>query len=164
MSARLKPGESPRKGLRRIIRGQIDKALDELANPTEPAETVHSARKRLKRLRALLRLARDGMDRATYGREKERLRDAARPLAEARDAAVLVATLDHLVERSSDLGQHEAVAQVRDALLQRKSDATRCALGDGSALDDLAATLREARDAFSGDAFRGVTWPVLRAG
>jgi CHAD domain-containing protein len=49
-------------------------------------------------------------------------------------------------------------------LLERKSDATRRALGDGSAIDDLAATLREARDALGGDAFCGVRWPVLRGG
>ena len=164
MSARLKTGESPRKGLRRIVLGQISKALDDLADVAEPAETVHSARKRLKRLRALLRVARDGMDPAVHDREKARLRDAARPLAEARDAAVLVDALDDLVERSGDLGPHEPIARTRDALLQRKSDATRRALGEGSAIDDLAATLREARDALGGDAFRGVTWPVLRAG
>jgi CHAD domain-containing protein len=164
MASRLKADESPRKGFRRIVLGQIDRALDDLSIVAEPAETVHSARKRLKRLRALLRLARDGMEPATYDREKSRLRDAARPLAETRDAAVLVVALDDLLERSGDLGRHEAIARTRDALLERKSDATRRALGDGSAIDDLDATLREAKDALGGDAFRGVTWPVLRAG
>jgi CHAD domain-containing protein len=164
MSARLKPGESPREGLRRIVLDQIAKALDDLAEVAEPAETVHSARKRLKRLRALLRLARDGMDPAIYDREKTRLRGAARPLAEARDAAVLVDTLDDLVERSGDLGPHESIARTRDVLLERKSDATRRALGDGSAIDGLAATLGEAKEALGGDVFRGVTWPILRAG
>ncbi len=164
MSARLKPGETPRKGIRRIVIGQIDKALDDLAAVAEPAETVHSARKRLKRLRALLRVARDGMDPATYDREEGRLRDAGRPLAEARDAAVLLDTLDDLVERSGVLGRHDPIAGTRDTLLERKSDAIRRALDDGSSIDDLAARLREAKDALGGDAFRGVTWPVLRAG
>ncbi len=159
-----RPGNRRGKGLRRIVLNQIAKALDDLADVAEPAETVHATRKRLKRLRALLRLARDGMDPAVHDREKTRLRDAAHPLAEARDAAVLVDTLDTLIERSGDLGQHEAIAQTRDALLERKSDATRCALGDGSVIDDLAATLREAKDALGGDALRGVTWPVLRDG
>jgi CHAD domain-containing protein len=156
MAAHLEPGESPREGLRRIVREQFAKALDELADGSEPAEVVHSVRKRLKRLRALLRLARGGMDEATFDREKGRLRDAARPLSEARDAAVLVATLD-------GLGLPGAVAKVRDTFLLRQSEATRRALGDGPAFDDHAATLRDIRDALEG-AFADVTWPVLREG
>jgi CHAD domain-containing protein len=160
MTAQLQPGETPRKGLRRIVRGQIDKALDDLGI-ADPVERVHSVRKRLKRLRALLRLARDGMDRSTFERETSRLRDAARSLASARDGAVLVATLDDLAELAGDLA---LIAETRDRLLQRQSDATRAALGDGSAFAALASCLRECRAAFDGDALRGMTWRVLRAG
>lgn len=164
MGSALTRGESPRKALRRIVRDQIDKARADLGGDREPAEAVHAIRKRLKRLRALLRLARDGMDRAAVDRENRRLRDAARPLSEARDAAVLVAAFEALVERSGDLGHPDAVAAVRSALGEREADASRRLLGDGSALDTLGDDLDRAREELGGPAFDGVRWPTLRDG
>ena len=164
MASRIKAGESPRKGLRRIVRGQIDKAREGPAGGDPPDEAVHEVRKRLKRLRALLRLARDGMDESTFERENARFRDAARPLSEVRDAAVLLTAFDDLIERLGDAGHPEAIAEARAALLARKDDASRHALDDGSALDDLASQLDRAREALGGRAFAGVRWSTLRDG
>ncbi len=164
MSSRLKAGESPRKGIRRVVRGQIDKAIEDLSGRDDPGETVHSARKRFKRIRALLRLARDGMDETTHDREAARFRDLGRPLSEVRDAAVLVDAFDRLIERSGDGGHPGEVAAAREALRARKDDATGRVLGDGEILDGIASALDDARDALDGRAFAGVRWSTLREG
>lgn len=163
MASRLKEGESPRRGVRRIVLEQIDRARGELSGD-EPASVVHAIRKRLKRLRALLRLASDGLDASTADGESTRFRDLGRPLSEVRDAAVLVETLDDLVERAGGLGRPDDVVAARDDLLARQADAARRALGDGSALSDLDAGLAEARRALDGRAFDGLCWSGLRSG
>ncbi|MBE7211852.1 MAG: CHAD domain-containing protein, partial [Gluconacetobacter diazotrophicus] len=72
--------------------------LDTLAGATgkPPPEIVHAARKDLKRLRALLRLARAGLGEATFRRENAASRDAGRELSPVRDAQVLVQAFDAL--------------------------------------------------------------------
>ncbi|NIS31707.1 MAG: CHAD domain-containing protein, partial [Actinobacteria bacterium] len=54
---------------------------------------IHDARKKLKRLRALLRLVRDDIGDSAYHNENVVLRDTARTLAGMRDAGVLRTTL-----------------------------------------------------------------------
>jgi CHAD domain-containing protein len=87
----LLDGEPAGDGLRRIARAQLDLIA-------EDPEDVHEVRKALKRLRALLRLARDEVGADVRRRENATLRDAGRRLADARDAEVLLATFDGLVE------------------------------------------------------------------
>ena len=112
---RLEPGEDMAVGVPRIARGQVDKARLELRQRDADA-AVHQARKRLKRLRALLRLARPALASDTYTSESTLFRDAGRQLSGPRDAAVLVETLDRLVEQSSPDLSAAAVASLRQRL------------------------------------------------
>ena len=101
MSAyRLEEGEPLSEGIARVARGRIDRALEELRGETDstPEQVVHEARKQLKKLRGLLRLARGELGEETYGRENACARDAARELAGMRDADAMLATLDTLGE------------------------------------------------------------------
>ena len=83
MAFRFKAEESVAKGIERMARGQIEKALEGLTgqNGAAPEEVVHDVRKRFKKVRALLRLARGGLGRKLVDRENARFRDAARPLS-----------------------------------------------------------------------------------
>jgi CHAD domain-containing protein len=94
----LKPKESLPEGLGRAARGRIDHAIDELQGKTEstPEQAVHGARKDLKKLRALLRLARGELGESSYARENKAFRDAGRELAAARDSDVMLDTLKAL--------------------------------------------------------------------
>src|SRR5438445_3587110 len=96
----LQMGESVEAGVRRIVDEQLQDALDELrgADPRKADAAVHAARKRFKRIRSLVRLVRTGLGQAVYHRENACFRDAGGSLAEVRDAAVLVQTLDQLKE------------------------------------------------------------------
>jgi CHAD domain-containing protein len=95
---RLRHGEPLPDELRRAARGRIDHAIDELRGKTDstPEEAVHEARKDMKKLRALLRLARGELGRETFARENACFRDAARELAGTRDSDVMLEALGAL--------------------------------------------------------------------
>ena len=161
MAFQLKPDESVAKGVRRLARGQIDKALDGLTgrNGTDPEEAVHDARKRFKRVRALIRLARGGLGRKLADREDTRFRDAGRPLSEVRDAGVLVQAFDGLVE-----GRPESISPVREVLLRRKREVCRRVLEEGDALAKVARTIEEARSDVKRWEVAGDDWDALEGG
>jgi CHAD domain-containing protein len=98
---RLRSDEYVPDGIRRIAGGQLLSACDDLdgASKQTLGDAVHEARKRFKRLRACLRLSRDALGDETYDRENTAFRMAGRRLSGARDAEVLVETLDDLRER-----------------------------------------------------------------
>jgi CHAD domain-containing protein len=87
--------------LRRAAREQLDAAAEGLNQPDDPVEAVHDARKRLKKTRALLRLARPAMPARTFRKRNRELRDQGRALSGARDADVLLETVDGLADRYS---------------------------------------------------------------
>lgn len=103
---RLAAGEPVSAGVRRIALGQIDLICDALSGgardggPSDAA--IHDARKALKRLRALLRLARAELGPDVRARENAAFREAGRRLSGARDAAVLGDTLAELVRGGSE--------------------------------------------------------------
>lgn len=99
--ARRRPGENP--GL-------------EAAQISDDA--IHGARKELKKARSALRLLRDALQPAQYRRWNTDLRDAARPLSAARDARVLLDTLQQLLSSCGRSCQETADGLIR--LLQRE--------------------------------------------
>jgi CHAD domain-containing protein len=97
---RLKKHESPAAGIRRVVAGRADHALDRLKDgESDPVEAVHEARKDTKKLRSVLRLVRDPLGDSLYRRENDRFRGAARNLADVRDAQVRGETLAAVRER-----------------------------------------------------------------
>lgn len=84
--------------VRPALRGNIEHALALLsAKRALDDDAIHAVRQALKRARAALRLLRDAVPDADYRRENRALRDAARPLAPARDAAVMLELVDELL-------------------------------------------------------------------
>ena len=109
---RLIAGEPIPTGIRRIAGGQLAGAADELAaaDDDELGRAVHSARKSIKRVRATLRLSRAAIDEQVYARENLQLRTIAGTLSVARDARVLLETLDALTAKfPGDLPAHTTV-------------------------------------------------------
>jgi CHAD domain-containing protein len=115
-SPSLLAGEPPALGLRRVIVGRLDHAIELLEDAPRGGggetdeRTVHELRKTLKRLRALMRLLRAELGRERFARENAALRDCAQRLAGARDAEVMVGTLDALVRRHPKLTARGAAA------------------------------------------------------
>jgi len=146
------PGEGLATGLERIGLGQLDLAIEMLA--TEDGQTlsesaVHEARKALKRLRALIRLLEDELGGQVFARENAVLREAGRRLSAARDAEVIVATLEDLMRRHpGELAHRRGVVRLHAALRAERERVVQQSLADGStaadALDELRGVRRRA--------------------
>jgi CHAD domain-containing protein len=88
------------KAIPRIARERIGSVIESLGEKPEPgAQAIHDARKTLKSLRALLRLARGAMDQNTRLSENARFRDAGRVLSAIRDPQALLEALGDLRKR-----------------------------------------------------------------
>src|SRR5262245_17059572 len=120
LAYRLGKDEPVGDGIRRIARAQLDGARDDLVRTPKRklGEGVHEARKRVKRLRAALRLARGGLAEDVYARENAGFRDTGARLSGARDAEVMLETLDAVNERFADELPEERVAALRAALIK----------------------------------------------
>ncbi len=109
-------------------------------------QTVHETRKALKRLRALLALLRPELGRKRYARETVALRDCARRLAGARDAEVMVGTLDALVRRHpAQLARSDAVRALRAQLDAEREAAAALAIRDPRVRGEVVGELRAVR-------------------
>ena len=149
---------SVEEGFRRIATEILDKAIRQVDKlnvaPAGPDndETIHQLRKGCKKLRGLYRLVRPGF--GGYARENAAIRDAAAGLSSARDAEVLVMTLDALVE-----GPAPVPAAV--AAFRRKLEVRRVELARGSRA---AAALAEFRDAMAAARKRSRRWRLEEDG
>jgi ribosomal protein S15P/S13E len=109
----------PKSKLQRATLAQIDLAIALLEGRGEepPEQTIHETRKALKRTRALVRLQRQALGGKRYRRHNAALRQAGQQLAVARDAEVVVDTLDALIRRHpKQLANSPGVAALRARL------------------------------------------------
>ena len=156
--------------VRRVARGRIDHALDELrgtSDSTRP-EAIHEARKDMKKLRALLRLVRDELGDDVYGRENDCFRDTARTLSGIRDAEVMIATLGDLERIYGELPG--AGSRLRPALVANRFRLSGASLRPASqvAIDTLSAARERVADwplrANGFEAFEGGVRRIYRRG
>jgi CHAD domain-containing protein len=112
MPYRIRRGHPVVEEVRRIVNDELDGALEDVdaAAKRRSRGAVHGVRKRVKRVRAVLRLARGGLPRKTFAREDHALRDAARELAAARD-------VDARIEAARKLLMHERYGLTLDPYL-----------------------------------------------
>jgi CHAD domain-containing protein len=147
MSFELKQDESLRKGIRRIARNQMDNALEQLTREHKNSrdEAVHETRISFKKIRALLRLVRPVIGRATYRAENTCFRDTARPLTEVRDARILIETLDNLTEHFKEHIAGRTFADVRKGLQANLRAVRKRVLDEQNAFAVVAKEVRKAR-------------------
>jgi CHAD domain-containing protein len=143
---RLETDETPKQGISRVARGELDLTIGLLEggpNGDGGVDAVHEARKALKRLRALLRVSRPALEDARYRREDVVLRDAGRELSDARDAQVMVETLDSLLERFGDELPPGTGARLRDELAASAQRAQAHGTGNYEGVLDVLSRARE---------------------
>ncbi len=137
-------------GLRNAILGLVERrrrrARRCVAGAARDLErAVHELRRMCKELRALWRMLRPAVGEEIYGRENARLRDAARALAGARDASVMLDTLAAMGRRRRGRRGREDWRQVGAAF----RDHVARTLGAAPAtVDDLMPALTGAIEAF----------------
>jgi CHAD domain-containing protein len=115
MSYALSFSEPVAQAVDAVRREQLAAAAEEVR-----ARDVHEARKRLKKTRALLRLARPAIKPKAFRAHNRALRDAGRAMSGARDAEVMVETVDDLAER---FPRQAKFAAVRRRLATRVDEA-----------------------------------------
>jgi CHAD domain-containing protein len=122
MSYRLRPDETVRHGLKRIVRRQLRRAHQSLQESGE--QRVHEARKSVKKVRAIARLLQQA-DAAGIGKDARRLRAAGRVLSRLRDADAVLATLDRVGRRFPKRLPEHTAAIIRRELIQIKARITK---------------------------------------
>jgi CHAD domain-containing protein len=163
MSGRLRRSESGTRGVRRIVRREVAKAAASLKHAGGRGdEPLHDARKRLKKARAGLRLLRKSLGDRAYTRENLALRDAARPLAEVRDAKILLETSDALARRAAP-AEARVLRAMRPALVADLKAARRT-LVRGRALKRARRELKDARERIGTMSVGRHGGPMLGAG
>jgi len=154
---RLHGDEDAATGMRRVIVGRLEKAIERLreadAEGDALAEAIHGARKDLKKARSALRLIREELGEKTFKRENHALRDAGRLLSASRDAEVKLVTLDALVEGSGD-APPGPTALWREALV---ADRDRIVGDDGAPVDEAVAAIADV-------AARAPEWRIRHGG
>lgn len=142
-STRLPPAE----GWPQPVVMEIERVLghDPKAEPDLDA-AIHRARKDAKRLRALFRFLEpaNGLERP-YRHAERRVKAAARDLAEARDAAVALATVERLIERDASLSALPELGKLRSKL-ERKKRKIESNRSPQRRLRDFRARMAECRD------------------
>jgi CHAD domain-containing protein len=163
---RLRADEYVPDGIRRIAGGQLSSAHEDLdgASKQTLGEAVHETRKRLKRLRACLRLSRDALGDDTYDRENTVFRMAGRRLSGARDAQVLVETLDALRKRFAAELPPAATGALRARLQDEHEHATQALRDDEVAIDTTLGELGRARTRAAGWTLDAEGFDALKPG
>ena len=121
MEYTLHPDELVSDGIKRIIDGKVERAIEHIDGDGDRHETVHEVRKRCKEVRAAVRLVRPVLP--TYDRENAHYRDAARRISAIRDAHAAVETFDDHLEPAAerrDALDEATLADVRAALVDRR--------------------------------------------
>jgi CHAD domain-containing protein len=112
--------------IRRIVVKQLELATSELKSIGDPEsiEAIHEARRRVKKIRAVIRLVRPVLSRTCRAADK-RLRNVNRMLAPVADGHEIVETLNHLGQKyGSGLGKH-TLALIRSGLIDREERTNR---------------------------------------
>ncbi len=118
--------------------GQLRKAERSPHSESGVTQAVHEVRKSFKKVRAALRLLRADLGDDVYQDENGCFRDAARPLAEVRDADMLVEVFDVLSRLLADQVDAACVEKMRDVLVAKRHDAFRRILDEDRALPRVA--------------------------
>lgn len=140
----LSHDEALSSGLRRLALEEFEHGIGALVGGSDIDAAVHEARKSMKRLRAMLRLIRDSIGEDIYRAENDLLRDTARILAPARDAAVVAAVVEGLRDRFSSHLKRSAFETLERRLVARHDAARRDLIGSGDALRNAVYRLRAA--------------------
>lgn len=124
MSFRIDPRKPLNEEVQRIGTELIDEAISALSRqPDGSHAAVHTARKKLKRLRALYRFVQPE-DPKFRSAENIRFRDIARSLSQAREAAALVETIHYLANFAVTETETQALDRAEKILTDRRDAVT----------------------------------------
>jgi CHAD domain-containing protein len=118
---RLKSGQTVSTEVRRIVLKQLDLATSELKSIGDPEsdEAIHDARRRVKKIRAVIRLVRPVLDKESRAVDPE-LRRISKLLAPVADGQGVIDTLNQLARRYRRVLPRKTVDRLRTDLFERE--------------------------------------------
>ena len=122
----LKQNEPVAKEIGKIVLRQFEMAdteLTDIGNPSGDA-AIHKARRRVKKIRALIRLVRPGLG-GDFGPLNKRLRETIQLLAPIADGQGVVHALDQMADRYREDFSPPVFATIRAGLVEREARADR---------------------------------------
>jgi CHAD domain-containing protein len=148
MPFQIEPGETLCEAILRTRNERLDKAIAGLQEkPAPSAEAIHDARREFKRLRSLVRLVRGSMDKPVRVREDQALCDAGRALAQSRDAAALLETVEKMFGTlMPDDRKSRRISAEGQKLLQQICEELRDRAGRGLDATEIKATVKLLRE------------------
>jgi len=171
MALRLTASEPAGQGVARSARHEVERALRHLGDERRSRapgagelEAVHEVRKRFKKVRAALRLLREEVGVDTYRKENWCFRDAARPLAEVRDADMLVEAWDGLRRAFVDRIEPRTASGIEEALRANRQAVARRVLDEERALAAVEVIATRALARLSEWRIDGDGWASLESG
>jgi CHAD domain-containing protein len=151
---RLLPGELLGPGLKRLGVEAIDEAIQGFYDGEEVfGDAVHTARKQMKRIRALLRLVRHEIGDKVYRFENVWMRDTARLISDVRASAVLVKGAEEIQRLYGPLLADGTFAEVVDRLRARRDRIEEKAMEDPAIVPRVVSNLERARGRYE-------SWPT----
>ena len=159
MSFRIHARRHADEEIRRVARERIAEAITALGEGTPSG--VHDARKRLKEIRALLRLVHKPLGKKLFTRHNRQFRDIGQQLSSLRDAAAMVECWDALVAQEPSRFSSAAMKRVRARLQAR---VTQAAPEQPQVHADLLASLGAASEAVADWPLRAQGFALFKAG
>ncbi len=120
MGFRLKPDQAVSLEVRRIVLKQLNLAASQLTSIGDPEsdDAIHQARRRVKKIRAVIRLVRPVLNGASTAFDPD-LRRVSRLLAPVADGQGVIGTLNTLARRYSHALPRKTIAALRSDLVNR---------------------------------------------
>jgi CHAD domain-containing protein len=146
--------------IRRVVIERIERAQESLTAGS--AKGVHNARKRLKEIRAVLRLVREPLGKKVFTAQNIRFRDLGQDLSSLRDATAVIESWDALTEENRKRFNSPAMKRVRGRLVERAEKTSQSETAGSHA--DLVVALEEAKHKVSGWKLKGKDFSLLESG
>lgn len=162
MAFRFKRKEAAGEAIRRLAIERIDKSVRELKHG-EKLEAIHSVRKNIKKVRAILRLVRAEMGKRTYRQYTDSLCEAADHLATARDAHVKLQALKALISHFDRQLAPRPFVHLKKALRENCATAAR-EFSKGRSLPAVNRILKRLSREFLGLSLKESGWAALGPG
>lgn len=154
--------ESIATNVNRILAELVNAAIDALENPGESREeTVHGVRKRIKKVRALLRLIRRELDEDVFRRANSQFRSIGQQLSHIRDATVMMHTIEKLQQTHSAALSPNVFVGLKKALAQKQELVSHTFFDEENTIKEVADALRQAPQSVLGLSEKHDSFSVL---
>ncbi len=150
--------------IKQSIKEEITKAIDALEQKENKSEAIHYARKRMKVVRAYLRLIRFALGKKQYKKHNIFFRDIGRKMAALRDHEVLIEKLEILENKATE---ENLKTVIQDLIQHERHEYTlhkHQFMNQNNILDGVIHQLKESRENILNLPVKGNTFTLVRPG